>query len=79
MLEAAEVIRCVLLCTLEAVEFSKFAGGVGRAGRDALYAALYAGCCGEWAQFRSFAISIGAVFSSPSATLSVSLGLRKIG
>ena len=34
-----KVMRRVLLCMLEAVEFSKFAGG---AGRDA----LYAGSCG---------------------------------
>ena len=60
-LEASEVIRCVLLCMLEAVEgelcllevmccaLTMFVGGAGDAipvGGDALRATLYAGGCG---------------------------------
>ena len=41
----------MLLCTLEAVEVSNFAGGVGGAGGDALCATLYAGGCGGYALF----------------------------
>ena len=40
----------------------------GGAGGDALYATLYAGGCGGWAQFRAFEISIVEVFSLQSAT-----------
>ena len=44
LLEVFDVMRCVMLCLLEAVEGGLlFAGGLGDAGGDVLCAALYAG------------------------------------
>jgi len=80
-MEELDVMRCMMLCMLEAVDGGLWfaesvgvggaaraagAGGAGRAGGDALCATLYAGGCGRLAQFRCFEISIAAVFS-PSA------------
>ena len=47
-----EVIRCVLLCMLKAVEGGLcLLGGAGGAGGNALCTALYAGGCRGWALF----------------------------
>ena len=49
LLEVLEVMRCVLLCMLEAVNVRSVYGGVGSvggAGVDTLCVTLYAGGCG---------------------------------
>ena len=62
VLDVPKVMRCVLLEVLDMF---------GGAGDDAPCAALFAGGSGGWAQFRGFEISIVSVFSSQSATVSL--------
>jgi len=63
-----EVIRCVLLCMLEAVEgklcFLEVLEGVGGAGGDAVCAALYARGCRGYVLFAG-----GATGDAPCAAL----------
>jgi len=65
---APEVIRCVLLCVLEAVEgrlcLLEVVGGAGGTAGDALCATLYTRGCGGWTLFTG-----GAGGDAPCAAL----------
>jgi len=68
LLSVLEVIRCVLLCILEAVEgLALFAGGVGDTGGDALRASLYARGYGGYVLFAGDVGGAGA--DAPCTTL----------